>query len=267
MSIGEIAVRMFTRVTGSAAVDPALRAARDAAFDKDLAKAGKDAYIKSAGFTSIQGHGAFFDTNFDHKVSLGETRQGLKDMGLNGATSDALTPIINAGLGPLTHGKAGMTMGDKLKNMFTIDLDSLTAKLPEGGNGAFDAAGKFDAAKFEHMMSFDTTGKGSSLSLDELYSMVQADAQDQGGKFRTKLGFTQLIAFADTTKTVTVNGVSKTVPAISRARLQGFYDGTLFYRVAAEHGNPHSLVPTAAPAKAPGAFAKMWASFKGLFSR
>lgn len=243
MSIAAFANRLFISATRSAAIDPAVRAARDAAFDKDLAAAGQDAYVRSAGYTSIQRHGSYFDTNFDHKVSLSETRQGLKDLGLSGGASDALTPIINAGLGPLTHGTPDQTLGQKLKNMFTINLDTLTGKLPQGGNGAFDAAGNFDPAKFSHMMSFDKTGSGNSLSLEELYSMVDADAQDQAGKFRTKLGFTQLMAFADTQKAVTANGVSQVVPALSRTRLQSFYDGTLFYRVAAEHGNPHALVP------------------------
>lgn len=243
MSIAEVATRLFVSATRSEAVDPAVRAARDAAFDKSLAQAGSDAYIRASGYTSIQRHGAFFDTNFDHRVSLQETRAGLKDMGLNGLTADALTPVINAGLGPLTHGGQGLTLMQKLKQMFTINLDTLTAKLPSGGNGAFDAAGNFDAAKFDHMMTFDASGQGKSLSREELYAMVDADAQDKAGKFRTKLGFTQLMAFADTTKPVTVDGVTKTVPAISRDRLRSFYDGTLFYRVAAEHGHPHALVP------------------------
>ncbi|HEY9721712.1 MAG TPA: caleosin family protein [Oscillatoriaceae cyanobacterium] len=243
MSIAEIANRLFINATRSGAVDPALRAARDAAFDKDLAAAGKDAYVRSSAYTSIQRHGSYFDTNFDHNVSLSETKQGLRDLGLSNGASDALTPVINLGLGPLTHGTPNETLGQKLKNLFTINLDTLTGKLPQGGNGAFDAAGNFDPAKFSHMMSFDRTGKSSSLSLDELYSMVDADAQDKSGKFRTKLGFTQLMAFADTQKTETVKGVSQTVPALSRTRLQSFYDGTLFYRVAAEHGHPHALVP------------------------
>jgi hypothetical protein len=179
-------------------------------------------------------HANFFDTNFDRKIKVGETRQGLQDLGFGGAISWVLAPVANIVLGEGVRAPKGSSLFYRLKNLFTVDLDKLAASAKvEAGNKAIDPA-----AKVAGQLKFDAGNKGA-VTLDEIGKWVDSEhpGQDNG---RTKLGFKQLFAVgADTTKTVTVDGVEKQVPAMSKEALEHFYGGSLFYDIAARKGHPH----------------------------
>lgn len=238
MSFQEISSEIIARLPKPAAMQVTDRAAKEAAVDATVRAFGKDAMISSAHASPMEAHGAFFDTNFDRKVSVKETRDGLRDMGLGPISSGWLAPVINAGLGGATHPKPGATFMEKLKNFFTIDLDTLVKSSRAEAGPGFDPA-----RKVARLMSFDAAGSGA-VTKDELFRYVDTDIPDKGGQVRTKLGFSLLVNMAaDTRKTITENGVSRSVPALSRERLTSFYDGTIFYKVAADRGHPHPLAP------------------------
>jgi hypothetical protein len=199
---------------------------------------GKDVLTATPPKGGMVNHARFFDTNFDGKISYTESRVGLQDLKFGDRISYVLAGVANLVLGEGARAPAGSSLWYRLKNLFTVDLDHLTASAKaEAGGVALDPIKRVDS-----QMKFDTGNKGS-LTLAELSAWV--DAEHPGGSNgRTKLGFGQLVQIgADTTKVVSEKGVDKTMPAISRTSLEHFYEGTLFYDIAARNGHPHPLAP------------------------
>jgi hypothetical protein len=230
-------VPLTTEVTSAIVKNVAKPAMRDV-----VEKNGEEAVVKAFGQDTRQGgmvnHAVFFDTNFDRKISLTETRQGLQDLNFGQKISYLLAPVANLVLGEGVRAEAGASFWYRLKHLFTVDLDKLAASAAkETGGHAIDPV-----ARVASQMKFDTGNKGA-LTLDEIGKWV--DAEHPGGKNgRTKLGFKQLFQVgADTTKVVTVDGKQVTVPAMSKEALEHFYEGSLFYDIAARNGHPHPLPP------------------------
>jgi hypothetical protein len=199
---------------------------------------GKDVNTATAPKGGMVNHAKFFDTNFDHKISYTETRQGLQDLNFGQRISYVLAGVANLVLGEGVRAPAGSSLWYRFKNLFTVDLDHLMASAKaEAGGVALDPIKRVDS-----QMKFDTGNQGS-LTLAELSKWVDAEHPGESNG-RTKLGFGQLVqAGADTTKIVLTNGVPKAMPAMSRQALQHFYEGTLFYDIAARNGHPHPLPP------------------------
>lgn len=189
-------------------------------------------------YNALQRHGAFFDADNDHKVTVKETAEGLQDLGLSAKKAGRLAPIVNMGLAL------------PQRNLKTIELDRILAQVDPKTPGAFDGEGNFDAAKFEKMFAFDG-GKTGSLTEAEVGRMIDASALSKFGKFRTKAGYTLLFELAaDTRKPVLdasgqpvlgKDGKPQVAPALSRERLQSFFLGTIFHDIAAAKGNPRPV--------------------------
>ena len=183
-------------------------------------------------------HAVFFDTNFDRVITVKETRQGLQDLNFGQKLSWLLAPVANLALGEGLRLPKGASFFQRLKLLFTVDLDKLAAA------AAKEHAGKAldPVERVAGQMKFDTGNKGP-VTLAEIGKWV--DAQNPGkSNGRTKLGFGQLFQVAaDTTKAETVKGVEQQVPAMSREALESFYGGTLFYDIAKRNGRPHPLPP------------------------
>jgi hypothetical protein len=185
-------------------------------------------------YNSLQRHGAYFDADNDHKVTLKETTKGLQDMGLSAGNAKIVALITNAG------------QALPQKHLTTIDLDAVNAHIDPTTPGAFDAQGNFDTAKFEKMFSYDG-GKTGSLTEAEVGRLIDDSALTKFGKFRTKAGYNLLFKVAaDTQKPVLdasgtpvmgKDGKPQVAPSLSRERLKSFFTGTVFYDVAAAHGN------------------------------
>jgi len=182
------------------------------------------------GYNAFQRHGAFFDLDNDHKVTLKEMVQGLMDMGVSRQSALRLAPIINGGLA-LPEG-----------HLMSVDLDAIQAEVDPNTPGAFDAKGHFDVAKFDRMFAYDHGGKGS-LTEAEIGELVDHSSLSSFGKIRVKAGYAELFKLAaDTTKVVKDDkGRDQSVPALSRSVLQAFFTGTVFYQVAERHGHPHPM--------------------------
>lgn len=176
----------------------------------------------------LQKHLMFFDQNGDGLLTLEETKAGLVRLGLNPLTSLGGAVFIHAGL------RKSAAQG------LTLDIAKIHMSKHKGDTGAFDAEGRFVPAAFERMFSFDKDHSGS-LSWSELKAMIAANKQDVAGTIAANGEFGLLIKVAADT---TVADGKEKVPAISCARMQSLYTGTLFYDIASERerGSAKALI-------------------------
>ena len=104
---------------------------------------------------------------------------------------------------------------------------------PAAGSGwIYDAEGQYVPEAFERIFArFDSNGSGA-LNEVEIAAMIEAHSKERaGGKTASKLEFGLLLDIAADRKEI-VDG--KEVRAISRGRMESFYDGSLFYVLAGE---------------------------------
>jgi len=182
--------------------------------------------------TALQEHAAFFDVNGDGIVRFGETRTGLRRLGLGSVMSLGLASIIHVFLGPLTNGSIA----------FTISVERISRGRHVFDTGAFDLGGKFDAMAFECI--FDATGDGvvakpqDRVTRQELRRLIVARGRrEPGSSWRVKL-LANFFSWAevkvlfclasDCTKQVN----NQSVAALSRRRLRAFFSGTLLHALA-----------------------------------
>lgn len=169
---------------------------------------------------ALQKHLSYFDTNGDGKVSFGETYAGVRKLGLSPAASFAFAVITNGAFGPRTEGKLS----------FDVDIKNIRFAKHPADSGVLDASGNLVPAKLDRMFSFDPSHSGK-MSMVDFERMMSADGNDVFGRVASFTEFYFLMKLcSDTTKVE--NG--KTVPAISRQRVEDFYSGTLFFKIAAE---------------------------------
>lgn len=166
--------------------------------------------------TPLQRHVAFFDRDQDGLIRVGETRQGLKALGLGGIQAALSAMVIHLGLSKTWEG------------FMKIAVDRIAQGKHDSDTDAFDEKGEIDQARLKQIMTYDANGSGS-VSASELSTMIAANKESRAGQLASKAEFGLLVRLgADTTETE--NG--KDVPAVSQAQLASLYDGTLFYRIA-----------------------------------
>lgn len=167
--------------------------------------------------TALQKHVMFFDANQDGKLTPGETRSGFRRLGVSPLGSLASAILIHAGMTRITESGG-------------IDISRIAFSKHGSDTGIYDSHGHFVQAAFDRMWTFDTDRSGS-LTWTELKVMMAANRTDTAGSLASRAEFGLLIRVgADTTATE----MGQSVPALSRARLQAFYDGSLFYVMAEE---------------------------------
>lgn len=170
--------------------------------------------------TALQGHVDFFDRNKDGIIKQEETKQGLRDIGLPKIFSGAAALAIHKGLTPT------------VPNSSDIDVSKIHTTKHDSDTDAFDAQGHHVASKMAGIMKHDVNHSGS-LSWSELKTMIKANKETTTGAIAAVGEFGLLhVLGADTTEPGSKPG--KTVKAVSRARLESVYDGTLFPNLAAE---------------------------------
>ncbi len=172
--------------------------------------------------TELQRHVSGFDPNDTGLVTTKATTAGLEQMGVSRGWATFISTVINARLGPKTGG-----------NMSTTVVPTIAAARHEGSTGVFDPQGRFQPGRLDEVLTSFDRNKDDALSLSEVHQMQFANARTPLGAATTKLEFGLLMAmFSDTT----VKTDGKVEPALSRAQLTKFYDGSLF-REALENGN------------------------------
>ncbi|HEX8796804.1 MAG TPA: caleosin family protein [Polyangiaceae bacterium] len=174
--------------------------------------------------SALEKHASFFDPQGTHRITCGQTYDGMKRLGVPFLLRVLLTPVINGFLGLLTGGPP-----------FVIEIDRIEKGKHPFDSGTFDDAGGFDAGAFGVLFP---PGRDAITAAEmDLVITDRGDRRPQMGRVAGFLGhlFSKAevaVLFrvaSDTTKTV--NG--KPVPAMTRDALRSFYDGTLFDRIAA----------------------------------
>lgn len=173
--------------------------------------------------TALQTHVSAFDPNKTGLVTTKTTAEGLQKMGVTPGWSKFIATVINAGLGPATGG-----------NLSTTVVPTITQAEHEGDTGVFDAKGKFSPDRLDQIMTSFDRNKDNALSLDEIHQMQFNNAKTPKGAATTKLEFGLLLSMFSDTTVKGKNGQAE--PALSKAQLTKFYDGSLF-KDALKNGN------------------------------
>jgi peroxygenase len=175
--------------------------------------------------TPLERHAAFFDPEGTGVVTLGQTYRGMRCLGVRLVWRLVLPPIIQTFLGTLTQGRLS----------FVIRIDKIAQGKHPFDSGVFDTGGERDGAALDAL--FANAG-GDALTADEMRAVITsrgnrlprmgALAGVLGRWFSGKEVALFFCVASDTTKIVR----GRPVPAVTRATLERFYDGTLFPALA-----------------------------------
>jgi len=166
--------------------------------------------------TALQKHVDFFDTNHDGKITLFDTYHGLRRLGLGAVRSAAFAGVINGALGSSTSGIPSLT----------VDAERIHAGMHRSDTGVYDKNGRFSRPRFRRLFtSYDADGEGA-LDGEALTRLFADNRTDLVGHLGSKAEFGLLLELAGEDR----HGKK----VLTRVRLEGFYDGSLFYQLAEE---------------------------------
>lgn len=168
--------------------------------------------------TPLQKHVDFFDRNCDGKTTLGETYDGLRSLGLGRVLSGLGATFINAGLARKT--------GAEWYSL-TIQNDNIAAAKHDSDTDVYDDKGNFVQEKFDQLWATRDTDKNNELTKTEIDAMLEANKESKVGQIASKAEFGLLLRVAGQE-----NAAGEKV--LTRERLEQLYDGSLFYRIAAD---------------------------------
>lgn len=168
--------------------------------------------------TCLQKHVDFFDRNHDGQITVGETYDGLRALGLGRGRAAVSALAINLGLGPSTSAH--------WYTPTTIDTSRIQFGKHGSDTGIIDANGNFVQAKFDEMFDKFDANKDGDLNEDEVKNMLTANRTDKVGHAASNAEFSLLMEIASEDKGGT--------RVLSRDRMASLYDGSLFYKVAGE---------------------------------
>lgn len=164
----------------------------------------------------MQKHVDFFDSNHDGRITIEETYSGLRRLGVGVLRSAAFASVINGALGPATS------------RALTTSIDTARIQFARHGSdtGVYDKRGRFSAARFRALFDrHDADGDGA-LGARELTQMFSRNRTDLLGHLGSRAEFSLLLELAGEKR-----GGRR---VLTRERLEHFYNGSLFYRLAEE---------------------------------
>jgi peroxygenase len=166
--------------------------------------------------TALQRHVDFFDTNHDGKITLADTYRGLRRLGYDVFRAGAFAGVINAALGTSTSGFPSLT----------IDAERIHAAKHKSDTGVYDKSGEFSPARFNRLFERHDLDRDGALNSGELSHLLSRNRTDLMGHLGSKAEFGLLFDLA--------GEMRKGVKVLTRARLDDFYKGSLFDRLADE---------------------------------
>ena len=175
--------------------------------------------------TTLQRHVSFFDDNGDRGVNVAECARGLKALGLPIGVAEVAAFAIVAALSRQTRGS--------LLSM-NVDIENAQQGKHDSDTGILDKRGRFNARRFDKVFGAHSTvdrNGDKAFTATELTKMLKANRETLVGYVAAIAEWELLLMIAADTHAVEGDHM---VPALSVARLQSFYDGTLFYKLAKE---------------------------------
>ena len=166
--------------------------------------------------TALQKHVDFFDTDHDGRITLFETYQGLRRLGLGAARSAVFGGVINAALGPSTSRAPSLT----------VDANRINAGKHRSDTGIYDEEGHFVQRSFDRLFARYDGDQDGALDREDLARLFAGNRTDLLGHLGSVAEFGLLLSLAGEER----NGRK----VLTRQRLEEFYDGSLFYKLADE---------------------------------
>ncbi len=180
--------------------------------------------------TVLERHVSYFDSDSDGQITMAQTYQGLRKIGVGAVTAGALTLLINLFLGYLTHGKPStkVSVRDIARGKHPFDT------------GSFDTRGERDASNFERLFTAPTAAPPfDRLTAAEIRKMIvkRGDPTKPFGELGSVLSnwfsgreIQLLLCVASDCSKAAPSGEEQ--PAISRRTLERFYSGHLLFLLA-----------------------------------
>ena len=115
-----------------------------------------------------------------------------------------------------------------------VDIENAQKGKHDSDTGILDKRGRFNARRFDTVFGAHSTvdrNGDKAFTATELTKMLKANRETLAGCVAAIAEWQLLLMIAADTHAVEGD---HTVPALSVARLQSFYDGTLFYKLAKE---------------------------------
>ncbi|WP_437333801.1 caleosin family protein [Sorangium sp. So ce394] len=166
--------------------------------------------------TALEMHSAFFDRNHDGIITLRETYEGLRAIGIGRVLSAWFALVINGALGLPTSRSFVPTLSITLENIHRAKHASDT--------GVYDKDGRFDPQKFDELFARWDKDRDGALNARELVARTLGDRDllDVFGFLASAGEWGVLYALAGKGGKLT------------REQLRRMYDGTLFYELERE---------------------------------
>jgi len=176
-------------------------------------------------------HLDYFDQNKDGTLTIPEMYQGLRDMGASQATAAKLAVGTAVVRGSMTQGRPSLS----------INIENAFKSAQSGRSGAFDEQGNLDPKIVDDLLGrVDPTGKGV-ITMDDFKragkQMAQERAPGHGvGDFlkRQLISKESDLAWNSLMEIAGKKGADGK-PYVTRDDIKWFFDGSLFYRLAADH--------------------------------
>ncbi|WP_437481572.1 caleosin family protein [Sorangium sp. So ce1014] len=166
--------------------------------------------------TALELHSAFFDRNHDGVITLRETYEGLRALGIGRVISAWFALAIHGALGPATSRSLVPTLSITLENIHRAKHASDT--------GVYDKDGRFDPQKFDELFARWDKDRDGALNARELVARALGD-RDLGDV----LGF-----LASAGEWSVLYALAGKGGKLTREQLRRMYDGTLFYELEQE---------------------------------
>jgi peroxygenase len=179
--------------------------------------------------TALQKHVDFFDADHDGQITLADTYQGLRRLGLGAMRSAAFAGVINAALGTSTSGAPSLT----------VDVEHIHSGKHGSDTGVYDRNGRFSLPRFRRLFDRFDVDRDDALDDEELGRLFAGNQTDLAGHLGSRAEFGLLLGLAGQDR--------KGKRVLTRERLERFYNGSLFYQlareVAAERGSDGASLP------------------------
>lgn len=179
--------------------------------------------------TPLQRHVSFFDRNHDGFITVDETAESLRKLGIGSIKARISAVAIHAGLSR----KAGNSWRDPL----TLDMSLIHHGKHSSDTGIYDEDGNFVGEVFEFLFEkyADVAGEVADgpkigLSVAAVNAMVKDNHVDFLGHLAAEAEFGLLLDIAG--EACVHEGIETTM--LSKHRLQSFYNGALLFEIANE---------------------------------
>ncbi|MEZ0374772.1 MAG: caleosin family protein [Candidatus Sericytochromatia bacterium] len=203
---------------------PSTQAGLAAGAAPEAAKAPQDtaSLSSTSSRTPLQRHVDFFDRDGDHQIHVSETYAGLRALGAGLVTSGVGAVFINAGLGVKT--------GAPWYSPLVVSTDNIAAGKHDSDTDIYDAQGQFHQDKFDAMFAQFDCDQDGALSEAEFKTLRAHNKETTAGGIAAAAEFNLLVKLAGQKQ----ESAGQSTKVITKAQLQDFYNGGLFYHLAGE---------------------------------